>query len=650
MSEFPGGLLPKQSGPVKLGGSTLRAALMENLPALLWTADRELRFSTLLGTALQAAGLRTERYLGMAIETFFFTSASRRDALIAHRKALAGENASFEFEILSHDMMACVAPLRAVDGSCAGVVGVALDNTERLTAQRDIRLSEQSCRSLIEELPYAICRTSKSGQLLQVNRAMLEMLGYDHSSERELLLQNLPHHIFVDPESFDEFIQILLNRTAFQGFESRWRCRDGHEIDVNVGGRVMRDNAGEVWHMDILAENITERKQLDAQSRQSQKMQAVTQLAGGIAHDFNNLLMVVEGQVELLLGESLESDVKDRLREVMRAAERASALTKQLLAYSRRQVLQSKTVDLNVLIGRICEALRRLISESIELTFTPAPDPAFVSADASQIEQVLMNLAVNARDAMPQGGQLTIQISNVSFDDQAAQPPPDAEPVQAKPAQYVLLAVSDTGSGMDRETQARVFEPFFSTKEPGTGTGLGLSLVYGVVRQSGGQVRVESNRGRGTTFKVYLPRVSDPESTPSEKATGPPAAKERKTILYAEDDDSVRVLVSTYLTRIGYNVLTAADGVIAKQIAQSHPGAIHLLLTDLIMPNMGGRELAEELRNILPVAKVVFVSGYTGHSIDGEDLKYPGAYFLPKPFPMQLLAKTVRDALDGVSS
>lgn len=406
----------------------------------------------------------------------------------------------------------------------------------------------------------------------------------------------------------------------------------------------MLDGSGEISYLEILAENVTERKQLENQLRQAQKMQAIGQLAGGVAHDFNNLLTVVEGQVEMMLSEVPPSDgLRHRLEEVEKAAHLASTLTRRLLAFSRMQVFQSKVLDLNAVIVGVSQMLARLIGENIEMTFRPGPDLGHVKADPSQVEQVLMNLVVNARDAMPEGGRLTIETHNAHLDTTFVR-----QQAVVERGDYVVLVVSDTGRGMDDETQARVFEPFFTTKQPGQGTGLGLSMVYGVVKQSGGYIWVYSEPARGATFKIYLPRVMDPaDETATVVSVTSPRGKE--TILLAEDEEGVREIVSGFLESKGYQVLTAEDGVSAEQIAKLHKGEIHLLLTDVVMPRKGGRDLAEDLRQILPHMKVLFISGYTGDFVVRNAILESGAVFLQKPFSMQSLAKKIREVLDGPS-
>jgi len=631
---------PLTGRQVEPSASAKLRSLVEAIPAVLWTTDLDLRVSSLAGAGLQALNVRPEQFIGLPVGELFPGAPNEHRSLLAHRKALAGEGCSFECSVQGRDLAAHVEPLRGPNGSVVGAIGAALDGTDRMVAGRALRLAQQSYRSLIEGAPYAICRVTLSGQILQVNRSMVEMLGY--GSETELLVRDLRTEIFSVAGKFEDFRRRLLDKTACRGFESVWRRCDGTELQVRAAGRAVRDKGGEVLYLDILAENVTDQKQLEAQLRQAQKMQAIGQLAGGVAHDFNNLLTVIHGQVEVILRQMPDKDVlQSRLEEVQRAAERASTLTRQLLAFSRRQVLQSKVVDLNQVIGRMTEMLSRLITETIELTFSPASDAAYVLADPAQIEQVLMNLVVNARDAMLYGGKLTIETAVAHIDPNSAQ-----QLGAPGPGEYVLITVRDTGHGMDRQTQASIFEPFFTTKGTGEGTGLGLAMVYGVVKQSGGHIRVESEPGLGTTFKIYLPRVAAPDRILEETASTPsPPGKE--TILLAEDEDGVRQLLADYLRSLGYHVLTASDGVLAQQVARSHSGEIDLLISDIVMPKAGGRDLAEQLRKAAPHLKVILVSGYAGQSILGSDTNLVGAHFLQKPFPMQQLAQKVREVLDG---
>jgi PAS domain S-box-containing protein len=640
MDVFSGDLCPEIPASSRCPALASLHSILDKIPALLWATDLELRFLSLTGAGLQPTGVSVKDYAGKPIDALFACSKLRQQALHAHQKALQGQGCAFVAEVNGRDLEAHVEPLHGPDGSVVGAIGMALDSTERLFAERALRLSEQSYRSLIEEAPYAICRATESGQLLQVNHAMLEMLGYNPGSEADLLVQDLPY-VFVSPEDFNAFREALLHGSTVQGIESAWRRLDGQEIQVRVGGRAVRDQAGKVSYLDLLVENVTEKKQLETRLSQAEKMQAIGQLAGGIAHDFNNLLTVIGGQTELALGETLDRDVQLRLEDVKQAADRAAALTRQLLAFSRRQVLHNKVLDLNRVIEHLSTMLVRLIRENVELIFTPGRDLGFVKADPSQIEQVLMNLAVNAQDAMPQGGRLTIETATVRVDAE-----PVHQPGTLEPGEYVLIIVRDTGSGMDRQTQARIFEPFFTTKETGEGTGLGLAMAYGIVRQSGGHIQVESQVGLGSTFKVHLPRVDGPVLMLQE----PPAAASPRgceTILLAEDEESVRKLAADYLGSLGYHVLTASDGAAALEVANAYPGAIDLLLSDIVMANVGGRELAVELRKVASHIKVIFVSGYAGQPGPGKDPEPLDSCFLPKPFSLQQLATTVRQVLDG---
>src|SRR6266568_1682948 len=625
---------------VETPGNTVFSALSgeafsDKIPALLWTTDLAYRITSLSGAEITKLGIPATQLLARSVGAFFQTSAPGISALDAHIRAAGGHATTFETEINGSELQARVEPLRDSISNIIGLIGIAVESTEQLVAQRALRISEHSYRTLIEDVPYAVCRCTATGNLLQVNRAMLEMLGY---SEPDLLLRNLQWGIFAEPEAFTHFSGSFRGRAPSHGFETQWLRQDGQSVTVSLGGRASRDASGEISYLDIVAENISDRKHLEDQLRQAQKMQAVGQLAGGIAHDFNNMLTVIRGQIEVMTEEMLASDpLRCRIEEVERAAERATALTRQLLAFSRRQVMQTKILDLNNVIANMNQMLARLIGENIELSFISKPEIWRVKVDPGQIEHVLMNLAVNARDAMPRGGRLTIETQNMGV-------PNSSEQQNLNPGDYVLLKVSDSGHGMDEETKARIFEPFFTTKEPGQGTGLGLSMVYGVVKQSGGYIYAESRPQEGSAFKIYLPRANGAaEQVPHHPRMATPKGTE--TILVVEDDESIRQLVSGFLRAHGYHVLTAAEGVDALQLVKNHGPAIDLLLSDMVMPKMGGRELAAELRKSLPQLKVVFVSGYAGDP-DRQLGLDAAARFVQKPFSMQFLATTVREALD----
>ncbi len=380
----------------------------------------------------------------------------------------------------------------------------------------------------------------------------------------------------------------------------------------------------------------------EEQLRHAQKMEAVGRLAGGVAHDFNNLLSVILTYSTLLMDGLRPGDpIRDDLAEIRKAGERATSLTRQLLAFSRQQVLEPKIVSLDQVITDMGKMLQRLIGEDIELIVRSPPSLGLVKVDKGQVEQVLMNLVVNARDAMPQGGKITIETGDVDLDETYAR-----EHVGVAAGPHVMLAVSDTGTGMDRTTQARIFEPFFTTKEKGKGTGLGLSTVFGIVKQSGGNIWVYSEPGKGTTFKVYFPQISDAGEPLAKTAPTPMAASRgTETILLVEDEEQVRGIVRAILRREGYEVLEAQGGADALLISEKHPGPIHLLLTDVVMPQMSGRDLAQRLATTRPELKVLYMSGYTDNSIVHHGILEPGIAFLQKPITPQALATKVRDVL-----
>jgi len=512
-------------------------------------------------------------------------------------------------------------------------------NAALRTTQEGLRRSEMNFRSLVTNAPYGICRCDSSGKLLNVNPALLAMLGY--SSAQEIVGTHLGA-LYEDGQNWFELADHLRAATPFNRLTVEWKRKDGTATVLRVSGRAVSD-AGKERTFELFAEDVTERHALEQQLQQSQKMEAVGRLAGGIAHDFNNLLMVISGYSEFLLDRlGPEPELRAPAQEIASAAGRASTLTRQLLAFSRKQMLAPKILDLNGVVTENLKMLTRMIGEDIELVMIPASGLGAVRADAGQIEQVIMNLAVNARDAMPSGGKLTIETSNVSLDDEHAR-------VQAplKPGNYVMLAISDTGAGMDSETQSHIFEPFFTTKGP-KGTGLGLSTVYGIVKQSGGYIWVNSEPGKGTTFKIYLPRVAEAVEIPAEVvAASQSVATEpgTETILVVEDEANLRYLARQFLEKQGYRVIEAADGAVALQIAVAHEGIIHLLLTDDIMPGMNGRELAQRISEIRPNTKVLYMSGYTENVIGRNGTLDAGIRLLQKPFTLRDLNARVREVL-----
>jgi len=512
-------------------------------------------------------------------------------------------------------------------------------NAALRSAQEGLRRSEVNFRSLVTNAPYGICRCDANGIILSANPALVNMLGC--ASPAELVGGNLAN-LYDDTQQWFTVADNFRTAQRFNGLIADWVRRDRSPITVRLSGRTIRDEHSATF-FELFAEDVTENRALEQQLRQAQKMEAIGRLAGGIAHDFNNLLMVISGYCEFLLERiGPDPNVRGPAQEIANAANRATALTRQLLAFSRKQMLTPKVLDLNAVVTENFKMLTRLIGEDIELVMVPGSDLGATKADPGQIEQVIMNLAVNARDAMPRGGKLTIETANVSLDENYARLHAPTEP-----GEYVMIAISDTGMGMDAETQSRIFEPFFSTKGS-RGTGLGLSMVYGIVKQSGGYIWVYSEPGKGTTFKVYLPRVSEVK----EPAVVQPVAaaaqlqRGRETILLVEDEATVRQLAREYLERQGYTVVDAGDPATAILISNAHSGPIHLLLTDVVMPGMTGRELANQLAPRRSEMKVLYMSGYTENAIGRNGTLDSGITLLQKPFTLPTLQAKVREVLD----
>jgi len=501
---------------------------------------------------------------------------------------------------------------------------------------------EQLFRLISENAADMIAVVDANGKRLYNSPAYERILGY---SQEELQSTSALEQVHPDDRArVEEAAREARAGGVGRNIEYRMRHKNGTWRVMESTASTVRDAQGKVETLIIVNRDITDRRHLEEQFRQSQKMEAVGRLSGGVAHDFNNLLGVIIGYAEFL---QERLDGADPLRasvdEILNAGKRAASLTRQLLAFSRQQVLDPKVLDLKSVVTDMEKLLRRLIGEDIELTTVLDPELGKVKADQGQLEQVVMNLAVNARDAMPQGGKLIIRVENTVLDQDYVR----RYPYPVQPGPYVLLLVSDTGIGMDPETKARAFEPFFTTKEKGKGTGLGLSTVYGVVKQSGGYIDIDSAPGAGTTFKIYLPRVH--QEAPAEKRSTEASGERRgnETILVAEDETSLRTLTCATLESRGYKVLQAKDGLEALEVSRKHGGTIELLLTDIVMPGMGGRALAEELGRERKEIRIVYMSGYTGQAVGSQGPVEPGSFYLHKPFTKQALTEKIREALDS---
>jgi two-component system, cell cycle sensor histidine kinase and response regulator CckA len=511
---------------------------------------------------------------------------------------------------------------------------------ERKRSEEALLRSESRYRSLVQSAVVGIFRATREWRFLEVNPALATMLGY--ASADELLVLSFQQDVFVDERAKAAMQTNFLRRGRFEGVEARWRRKNGVVITVRLSGRGVRDEREGTEVFEVIAEDVTERKGLEEQLRQAQKMEAVGTLAGGVAHDFNNLLTVISGYSQILLEQHAQDAQSNRsIEQIFRAAERATSLTRQLLAFSRRQMLQPRVVNLNTLIRNLEKMLHPLLGERIQIVLRAGHDLGAVRADPGQLEHILMNLAVNARDAMPRGGTLVIQTANEDLGQTFARSHPGAAP-----GLYVVLSVTDTGTGMDAHALAHLFEPFFTTKEPGKGTGLGLSMVYGIVKQSGGYISVDSELGRGTTFRVYLPRVDEAEERRAVEATPATRKAGSGTILLVEDEDAVRSLVETILASGGYKILVADSPAQAAEICRTYGSQIDVLLTDVVMPDMSGPELAEGLLALRPGLKVVYMSGYAGDYLDEQGVDSDGVALLQKPFTAGALEERIRQVLN----
>lgn len=533
-------------------------------------------------------------------------------------------------------------PILGHDGAIVGGIGLVEDVSERKRAEEELRRSERKHRTILETITDGYHEVDLEGNFTLVNKAFCTILGF---AEEELIGTNYRH--VMDHDNAKQIVkaynQVFRTGRPNPGFNYQITRKDGATRDVSVSIVLMEDSDERPCGFRGILRDITDRRLLEEQLRQAAKMEAIGQLAGGIAHDFNNLLTAMIGYCNLL-GEQLPSDSphQEKLGLIARTADRAASLTQQLLAFGRKQVLDMRPLNLNAVAADFERMLSRLIGENIEISKNFDPGIGIVEADPSQIDQILLNLCVNARDAMPRGGRLTLETANVHFDQEFARARPEV--VQGD---YVMLAVGDTGRGMDNQTVAHIFDPFFTTKEKGVGTGLGLATVYGIVKQHRGHITVYSEPGLGTTFKVYLPRVHMP-LRPAEKGA-PTGLKPHgnETVLVVEDEQVVRDLACEALAMLGYVPLPAADPAEAIAISDEHQATIDLLLTDVVLPHMDGRSLHTHLSKSRPQLKVLFMSGYTENFIVHHGVLDHGVHFLQKPFSVDRLGYKVRQVLDG---
>ncbi|HKM48379.1 MAG TPA: ATP-binding protein [Terriglobales bacterium] len=616
---------------------TLADAVIESLPGIFLLQDKagtNLRWNK---NAERLARYRTELASAMGN----IADQQKEETLRAREEIFEKGSGYLEVDVLAKDGGTVPYYFTGVRVELEGkpyLAAVGIDLSERRRAEEALRRSEADLRSFVEHAPYGIGAISvQQDKFLHANPALVRLLRYE--SEAEVLALTLSRDLYPEGGA-GGFRAQPTGADFFNAVEFTWKRKDGKPVIVRASGRRISSPGSGGDTIEIIAEDITARRMLEEQLHHAQKMEALGQLAGSIAHDFNNLLGVIIGYSELLSSKlSSEAPAAARLEIIKKAGQRAASLTSQLLAFSRRQVLQPKVLNLNSLLTETQKMLQRLMREDVEQKILLDPALAKTKADPGQIVQVIMNLAVNARDAMPQGGTLTMKTANVSFKDAVS-----FSGVAVPPGEYVMLSVSDTGTGMDEETRRRIFEPFFTTKEAGKGTGLGLATVYGIVKQSGGYVFADSELGQGTTFTIYLPQVDQPIKASSQVAPAefPPTSE---VLLVVEDERAFRDLLHEGLQSKGYQVLVAANGVEALQIAEEYKGSIGVLITDVIMPKMSGPELAKDLKKVRPNTDVLYMSGYAddklGHisESDGE------LTLIQKPFYIDDLVRKIQEIL-----
>ena len=604
-------------------------------PLVLFALDRDGVFTMVEGRGLDAVGVRPALLIGRSAFELF---ADLPQALADVRRALTGEMFSSTVEVFGVVFEAWYSPVRDAEGAVAGVIGVGTDITERCRAEAALRQSEESHRALVQHAAYAIYRSSVEGRFLTVNAALVRMLGYE--SKEQLLAVDLGADVYADSEERRRILARFDSDDVVEGIEVLWRRRDGGEILVRLSGRAVRRPDGAIDCFETIAEDVTERRALEEQLRQSQKMEAIGQLTGGIAHDFNNLLTIILANAQLVAKvlPPGQADAHADLRDVMSAALRGRVMVKELLGFARRSRLDLQPVNLGGLISDLSGFLRRILPADVEIVMSGGDEFPEVRADVLAAEQILFNLATNARDAMPDGGVLRIETSHAHLTE-------DQRLVcgAVRAGEHVCLAVGDTGIGMDEETQARIFEPFFTTKPPGKGTGLGLATVYGLVKQHGGGIEVDSEPGKGTRFRIYFPIADGVAVAVRPRAGVAEVRGGRETVLVVEDDDQLRRSAKRILEAAGYQIVTAADGLEALEALRQATG-VQLVFSDLVMPRLGGHALYDAARRAGHTTPFLFASGYSdperAASLD------PSAPLLHKPWTESDLLTRIREILD----
>jgi PAS domain S-box-containing protein len=625
----------------------LARAMFEDVSEGVVVYDRDLKYVLWNPFMESLTGLPASEVIGTsALELFPHLKRNGVDRLLA--RALQGERVAtpdMPFTVPSTGrggwVVARYAPFLAADGTVAGVIGLVTDVTDRKRAERALRESEERYREFFDRNLAAVFWNTLDGRILDCNEAAARLYGFDTKEE---LLTRGAGDLYVDAAERERLVGLLRERGSLVNIELRLKRKDGTPFWGLANWALVPASDEAPPLLEAIAVDITERKELEERLAHTHKLEAVGKLAGGIAHDFNNLLTTILGYSDLLLRRLQDGDAsRDDVREIQRAGERAAALTRQLLAFSRKQLIEPRVLDLNGVIGDASKMLRRLVGEDVRIGLRLEPRLGRIRADAGQLEQILMNLVANSRDAMPDGGAIEIATKNTALreEDRRAYP-------YVQPGPYVEVLVSDTGSGIDSEVRKHIFEPFYTTKVKGKGTGLGLAMVYGIVKQSGGYVWALDRKGGGTTFRICLPIVDEPIlDRPLSSSDRIRALRGTQTILVVEDEETVRNLSKGILEGSGYTVLTAKDGPSALALSSDFEKEIHLLVTDVVMPGMSGRELVNRLLPSRPFVRVLYVSGYTDETIAHHGILEPGTNFLQKPFTPSVLAKRVREVLEA---
>jgi PAS domain S-box-containing protein len=623
-------------------------AIIEGTTAATYVKDLEGRYLLMNSAGATLLGKSAAEILGKDDVALLPPESAQRIIARDRQTVASGMVETYEEEItvegVTRTYLSTKGPFRDAHGRVVGLVGSSLDVTDRYHAIEALAESEERFRTIFDGSPVAMAVIGKDEGVVASNSACRQMLGLCEDGIHSIAVFDELTHPEDRAADAAKFQQMLSGQLEYDRREKRYILRDGRRVFADLHLFLIRDKKGSPRYIIGISVDVTERKSLENQLRQAQRMETIGRLAGGVAHDFNNLLTVIKGYCDLLLErKSAAGAFFPQLQHIDKAAEQAASLTRQLLAFSRQQVLQPKVFSLNTLVSNTDSMLRRLISEDVEMVTITCKNIGAIKADPGQMEQVILNLVINARDAMPNGGTLTLETANVELDESYAQ-----SHLATLPGSYVMLAVSDTGMGMDEETQARIFEPFFTTKELGKGTGLGLSMVYGIVKQSGGYIWVHSEIGKGSAFKVYLPRVFEHEQAISSPFPASMPLQGKETILLVEDDPLVRELAFEILQSRGYNVLVAEHPETAIQLCRQHAGKIHLVLTDVVMPGMNGSQMVEEIATMRPGVSVLFMSGYTDTAIIRDGNFDESTAFLQKPFSPTVLGRKVREMLDRV--